>query len=416
LNEIFGYKHLFIQKYPKITKLDKEEITDLDKEFAVKFLNENSVLNKEIVRPYSSKIEATRSKINEIQEPTEIISLEQADNKIECNKALNIQNTSSNKINPENKPKIINEQPLSKNSKNNLPITNMNRTLANIKDKVITQIEYGGKSNTSSLNTTRPIQQKSSHPLKNINKPLLSNRTKPGMKPLPPVESESAILRKELEELRLENKNLAEKNKSQELEINTLKSEVESLMQLNREYEKIIEENKTQSLFSDKNKKDEENKKLKNEVDSWKREYFDLLDKSMSTNVNSSRLLFNDEKLMRPQTAKLNYPYTSSRIEIGAELNLGLNNINNHILDKTLGSFSNSNIKNESTQMSVTKRKNSLDDSLNSDDENAKKLDKSKSEKSDSNSQLGEDEEDNEIDELLRKSMSNLNNLKKEIK
>jgi len=124
---------------------------------------------------------------------------------------------------------------------------------------------------------------------------------------------------------------------------------------------------------------------------------------------------------VRPQTAKLNYPMTNSRIEIGAEFNLGFQNISSNILEKTLGSFSNSNIKNESTQMSVTKRKDSLDESLNSDTENAGKienfeLEKSKSEKSECNSQLGDDEEDDEIDELLRKSMTNLNVLKKEIK
>jgi hypothetical protein len=134
-----------------------------------------------------------------------------------------------------------------------------------------------------------------------------------------------------------------------------------------------------------KPKLDEEKKKLKNEVESWKREYCDLLDKSMSTNVSTSRILSSEEKF-RPK---------SSRPNIKQSKNSAKNiKSSSNDYEKTVQDLSN--FKNESL---ILKRKNSLDDSLNN-----------------SSSDKNEMNDDDEIDELLRKSVTNLSNLKSEIK
>jgi hypothetical protein len=54
INEVFGYKHLFINKYSHINKLDNESINDLDREIAFKFSNENNKMEK--VRHTSSTL------------------------------------------------------------------------------------------------------------------------------------------------------------------------------------------------------------------------------------------------------------------------------------------------------------------------------------------------------------------------
>ncbi len=56
VNEILGYKHLFIYKYPQLKKLDGEEITDIDQEIAERFTLENnqSILSN-FTRPNTAK-------------------------------------------------------------------------------------------------------------------------------------------------------------------------------------------------------------------------------------------------------------------------------------------------------------------------------------------------------------------------
>ena len=295
LNEIFGYRHLFINKYPNIIKLDNESVSDLDREIAYKFSHENNLIDK--IRPITAV-------------------------------------TSSDKVE-----------------------TMMNRTVNN---KLISQIEYKS--------------DKKTHPLKMIKKDLLFK-----MNNITDIDD----LHRQLEDIRTENKNLAGKNKIYEMEIQALKIELENSQNLNREYEKIIDQKKNNISISSRD--DEDKKKLRNEVEIWKKEYCDLLDKSMSTNVSTSRLLSTGEKF-RP---------LSSRPIIKQPKHLKNNTSYNYDYEKTIEDLSN--FKNETL---ILKRKNSLDDSLNN----------SGSDKNELN------DDDDEIDELLRKSVTNLSQLKSEIK
>lgn len=54
---MIGYRHLFIFKYPSLTKIDNEEITEVDRDISRKFTMENKeeYVNANIIRPNTSK-------------------------------------------------------------------------------------------------------------------------------------------------------------------------------------------------------------------------------------------------------------------------------------------------------------------------------------------------------------------------
>jgi hypothetical protein len=102
-----------------------------------------------------------------------------------------------------------------------------------------------------------------------------------------------SVSKKEWIDLQNENKYLKQNEIEHLKEIETLKNEVERLSQLNKEYQHIIEtykseqhnehshHNKSKSLYYD------ENVKLKQQLDSLRKDYNDLLNKTNHTSINN---------------------------------------------------------------------------------------------------------------------------------
>ncbi len=282
-----------------MAKFENEDISEVERDLALEFIR--------------NKLTEEESKLETQKTPPKIDSprIELQENNI-TNIKLVREEEQTNKT---YKTNSINEKDLFKETTGKSCLTNKNKTLAIINNKVITRV-------------SKP-PTKSNHPLlKNQMKANNSNIMKDYSK-------------KEIEELRIENKQLADKNKTYEMEISTLKLELESLRNLNKEFETQIVDYKRKLEL----KNDVDKKKLKKECELWKREYVDLLDKSMSTNVSTSRIINTNDHL-RPQTAKFI-------------------------------------------------RKNSLDESSES---------------------INDADEDAEIDEMLRKSVTNLEQLKSTLK
>jgi hypothetical protein len=125
--------------------------------------------------------------------------------------------------------------------------------------------------------------------------------------------------KKQINELQSENRDLKELIHEQKREIDNLKFELENINQINKEYESIIETYKkkantnnsknynTSKTFSKQN----EIAKLTQQLETWKKEYFDLLNKTMNTNeiINNHQYYnknVNDDVLFL-QTSQNNY-------------------------------------------------------------------------------------------------------------
>lgn len=210
---------------------------------------------------------------------------------------------------------------------------------------------------------------------------------------LPQIDMKS----KENLELQRENKELKKIIEEQKKEIDNLKIQVLDLTEVNKQYEEMLTQQKTKIEAMKSNKDiDEEKAKLKSQLEMWKKEYCDLLDKTMSTNNNSTN--FSNEVLRshsnfrtRPQTAST--PYRSGDFE------------------KVI------------KEISIMNRKNSLDDSIDDDEEeeintDVKKEDIKEKEEEDpeENIEEGSDDSLGDIEELCRKSFADLKSMREEMK
>ena len=210
---------------------------------------------------------------------------------------------------------------------------------------------------------------------------------------LPQIDMKS----KENLELQRENKELKKIIEEQKKEIDNLKIQVLDLTEVNKQYEEMLTQQKTKIEAMKSNKDiDEEKAKLKSKLEMWKKEYCDLLDKTMSTNNNSTN--FSNEVLRshsnfrtRPQTAST--PYRSGDFE------------------KVI------------KEISIMNRKNSLDDSIDDDEEeeintDVKKEDIKEKEEEDpeENIEEGSDDSLGDIEELCRKSFADLKSMREEMK
>ncbi len=234
-------------------------------------------------------------------------------------------------------------------------------------------------------------------------------------KTLPQIVNNSS---KEIQELQKHNRNLMELIERQRseieqknVEIENIKLELENSIQLNKEYEDIIEKLKLENENNNTNIKNEEIIKLKNELENWKREYFDLLEKNMTTslykkdkekekriNNNNNKNLSKSVAIKRPQTAKLK-PYKSNFFQKIQELHQGYE---------------------------IMKRKNCLDESIEDEEEsesdNNKNNDNENEESESSENESEENEKENgnniepQIDDLLRKSYQKLEMVQSNIK
>ena len=215
-------------------------------------------------------------------------------------------------------------------------------------------------------------------------------------KTLPQIINNSS---KEIQELQKHNRILMETIERQRseieqknVEIDNIKLELENCIQLNKEYEDVIEKLKTDNENIKKsNESNEEIIKLKKELENWKREYFDLLEKNMGNTLKikeeENKNIINTSKsvsIKRPGTAKLK-PYKSNFFQKIQELHQGYE---------------------------IMKRKNSLDDSIEENESESKEEENEDEE----NENESENNIEPEIDDLLRKSYQNLENAEMKIK
>ena len=310
LNEIFAYKKFFTFIFQYILKLDNEIIQDVDRDLARRFIFENKEKYYKInlFQNYNPNSNA----INNIENN----NYKTQNNFGEINNQYRVGNTILSKIGYVS----YNEQHKMKNT--------------------------AGFQNKNSDFKLNPIQNNKKLP--NINK---SNR--------------------EYSELLKENKYLREIIEKQKNEIDDLKLELENIKKINEANEGLIAQYKMEkNIQSNSNNKiinsnyQNELIKLKEQCDIWKKEYMDLLEKTMNSNnlnkfqienplnISMSNFKFKKEFKFdkRPQTA-------------------GIRGIKSTDFDQL------------ATQYKIINRKNSLDDSLSEEESNNEEEEESENSK-----------------------------------
>ena len=183
--------------------------------------------------------------------------------------------------------------------------------------------------------------------------------------------------KKQIIDLQSENKNLREIAHEQKKEIENLKLELENVYKINKEYESIIDSykqdaNKTEEHNFNKDKSQSEQdeiEKLNQQLETWKKEYFDLLNKTM----NGTTIMTND---------LLNYKKYNQKDDNDA---LILQTSQSNFNDNSLSKSSIKTIERPQTAqgrkyqvddfervlqgIKIMRQKNLLDDSLNNEDE-----------------------------------------------
>ena len=334
LEKIFAYKQYFSYIYQNLLKLDDEEINDIDRDIAAKFVRENSNMYKIniVTRPMSSR----QSKNNE-------------------NNLFDIEN-----------------------DENNFAQT---QTMFRVGNAIITKemhIPYKSK----------------------FNRELKENELK---------KKKNEII--ENDEL----KDLKEIIKDQQKEIDDIKLELENVNQLNKEYEIIINNYKIKSELkktnnnnlNNKSKNQQEKNKLLQELEMWKKEYYDLFDRTKTESKNKNKI------------NEINEINENNDDEINMNLyrSMPFSEIKNYInrpQTATIKSTKSTDFEKLCDEIRIMKTKNTFEDVLNedTDDENEKKNDNEK------NNDENEDDEipDDEIDEIFRRSVQDIQKMREDIK
>ena len=323
LNEIFAYKKFFTFIFQYILKLDNEIIQDVDRDLARRFIFEN----KE--KYYKINLFQNYNPNSNVINNIENNNYKTQNNFGEINNQYRVGNTILSKIGYVS----YNEQHKMKNT--------------------------AGFQNKNSDFKLNPIQNNKKLP--NINK---SNR--------------------EYSELLKENKYLREIKEKKKNEIDDLKLELENIKKINEANEGLIAQYKMEkNIQSNANNKittsnyQNELIKLKEQCDIWKKEYMDLLEKTMNSNnlnkfqienplnISMSNFKFKKEFKFdkRPQTA-------------------GIRGIKSTDFDQL------------ATQYKIINRKNSLDDSLSEEE---------------SNNEEEEEESENSKEEKIKKGIEKIN-------
>ena len=379
LSELFSYREYFISNYPNI-KIFNEEIINNDKRnFANNFYKENNPLyNKSTNRPMSSRLIGTRIQQNNSYKKNDLFEdgeeYEQEDNDEDI---FNININNNNDI----------------YSKTEVGFTD---NIKNIKD--------------INKNEKKDIKEKE----KEINKVEDNNDNK--------------------EEKQLQNI-IEEQNKI----INNLKIELEKSSKINKEYEIEIEKYKTEleedndnkeNNLNNNNDNDEEIAKITQELERWKKEYFELLEKTVNNkdqdsnkfsedlfknkNKNNDTNINNEKIIERPQTARINSGLSKNFLKLYEEIDK-LNNENNKKSKNTFEDVLNEETDEEEDEGEEEDEKeeikeetiNNKENNNDNKDINNNQIDADKNE---------EDISDDEIENMFRKSYQNLEKMREEIK
>ena len=188
--------------------------------------------------------------------------------------------------------------------------------------------------------------------------------------------------------------------------INKLRQELDNSSRLNKQYEIQIEQynNELINIQNNNNKKeDSETEKIKKEIENWKKQYFDLLEKNMNkeeTKLKFSKDLFNDKNkrgeknlikkdiIERPQTAQVRSNLTKDFKKLYEEINILEGNKNKNIFEDVL---------NEET------------------DEEEEEEEKEEKEEKNEKEELEEEIPDDEIEEMFRKSYQDIQKMRKDL-
>ena len=355
LSELFSYREYFITNYPNIKIFDEEKINNDTKIFAEKFYKENNPLyNKN--RPLSSRLDIDKSYNINKNIKFNLFEDEQDDNN-----------------NDENDEDIFNNNDI------------LSKTQASFTD-----------------NTNKKKEDKKIKKANDINPINDSNK-----------DYEKKEEGKKDEETKLRNI-ISEQNKL----INELKKDLEKSSKLNQKYEEEIEKYKIELNEENDinnnliiNDEEKEIKKIKNELETWKNDYFKLLEKAMNgKNLNDkfSEDLFNNESIPELNKKEIN---PKNIIERPKTANIeGRIPKNFKLLYKEINNLEN--INNSENEEDIEEE--------NGEEEEEKEKTEEKKEKVNINEKEGFDDEeeipDEEIEEMLRKSYQDLKKMKQDIK
>ena len=188
--------------------------------------------------------------------------------------------------------------------------------------------------------------------------------------------------------------------------INKLRQELDNSSRLNKQYEIQIEQYNNELINIQNNnnmnkKEDSETEKIKKEIENWKKQYFDLLEKNMNkeeTKLKFSKDLFNDKNkrkeniikkdiIERPQTAQVRSNLTKDFKKLYEEINI----------------------------LEGNKGKNIFEDVLNEETDEEEEEEKEEKEEKEVKEELEEEIPDDEIEEMFRKSYQDIQKMRKDL-
>ena len=348
LSELVSYREYFISNYKNIKKFDGEIITEEKRKSAELFYKENNPLYKNITQRPMS----SKPDVSDLNK----------NNKDNNNIYDIFEENSEDNSNNENQDEIISM------SKTQNVFSNRNKQILN-NDEI------------------------------NVNNKDNANKSE---------------IKKEEEKL---NKIIEEQN----IMIEKLKNELENASILNKQYEIQIDQynnelvnyqnNNNNNLKNNQNE-DEETIKIKKELEMWKKQYFDLLEKNIENEdkLKFSQDLFNDKKIKkennknkkdiieRPQTAQVRSNLTRDFHKLYEEINIlqGSKNIFNDVLNEE-----------SDEEEEEEKEKEELNEE--------EKEEKEENNENEIKEEIKDEIPDDEIEEMFRKSYQDIQKMRKDL-
>ena len=353
LSELNSYRDYFISNYKNIQKFDNEEISEEKRKIAEKFYKENNPVYKNITeRPMSSR--------------------------------PGIKKGDKNKTNENNNLYDLFEENSDKSSDEDLNNIMMAKTQNDFR--------IGDKINLMEN--------------KNVNKKKEENiDNKKIIKEEKPKNEEEEKLKKIIDK--------------QKIILDKLKNELEYTSKINREYEMKIDQYNVELNYYNNNdineeEEDEETKKIKKELEMWKKQYFDLLEKNVNkeedNNMKFSKDLFNKKNkrnnqqikkdiIERPQTAQVRSNLTRDFKKLYEEINVLEGKDTKNAFEEVL---------NEETDEDDDEEENKEEKDI---EEEVEKEEKDIKE----GNEIEDEIPDDEIEEMFRKSYQDIQKMRKDL-
>ena len=354
LSELNSYMDYFISNYKNIQKFDNEEISEEKRKIAEKFYKENNPVYKNITeRPMSSR--------------------------------PGIKKGDKNKTNENNNLYDLFEENSDKSSDEDLNNIMMAKTQNDFR--------MGDKIN---LMENKNVNKKKEE---NIDNKKIIKEGKPKN------EGEEKL------------KKIIDKQK---IILDKLKNELEYTSKINREYEMKIDQYNVELNYYNNNDindedEDEETKKIKKELEMWKKQYFDLLEKNVNkeedNNMKFSKDLFNKNNkknnqqikkdiIERPQTAQVRSNLTRDFKKLYEEINVLEGKDTKNAFEEVL---------NEETDEDDDEEEENKEEKEN--EEEAEKEEKDIKE----GNEIEDEIPDDEIEEMFRKSYQDIQKMRKDL-